>query len=551
MPRDMSWLSPKRRRTTGNLRAVNGTVATNGFSEGITEEMEVPSPGVRRSSVSNGPTTPTTSRPALRPGFLSSSTSALPNNLGDGNLFYAYAQKADDQRSRFLLTFASATVANEWWLLVQAHFADCARPGPQLFLFKTDDLLGKAWKHADFAHLKSKWMYIQFNDAGNVGGAPQGIIPVQDAKGHLLGGAAGSPEAQLGQVRKEARSVRNELGVLENHFERMMEAVEKNTEQIAALAVGRRQDEHALVQAVKDNTTHAHDRNGVNGHTSRRSSRVIWAEYVETLSRRQYESEQKLRETLDEGKGQKRADYLDMSQLSSHLDRIQQMMETQSRERKASAKDFSDSSPKVDFSPVTERLEKVLGAVVSNSALMREMLEARSKDSTGVKAPEAAKIDLGPLTLHLEKIHSAIEQQSSHTLALNDLTKQSRRDAGVDQSKLLSTEHLRKILTAIETGNTHVKGLVMQGQSSPGASAPSFDTSSLEQKLGEYVQALKQTPDSDTSNDSSPLSMKLDRILELQQHAIAQSCVELDLPPLTQRLDDLLDAQHAVASKQQ
>ncbi|KAK6438070.1 hypothetical protein LTR95_005732 [Oleoguttula sp. CCFEE 5521] len=561
MPRDMSWLSPKRRRTTGNLRAVNGTLATNGFSEGITEEMEVPSPGGRRSSVSNGPTTPITSRPTLRPGFLSSSTSALPNDHGDGNLFYAYAQKADDQRSRFLLTFASASVANEWWLLVQAHFSECTRPGPQLFSFKTDDLLGKAWKHADFAHLKSKWMYIQFNDAGNVGGAPQGIIPVQDAKGHLLGGAAGSPEAQLGQVRKETRSVRNELGVLENHFERMMEAVEKNTEQVAALAAGRRENDAAIVQAVKDNSTHAHARNGADGHDepselSGHLGRIgdLLArnqEYVETLSRRQYESEQKLRETLEESKTHKRADYLDMSQLSSHLDRIQQMMETQARERKGSAKGLNDGSSNVDFSPVTEHLEKVLGAVEGNSALMRKMLEARSEDDTVVKVSEAAHIDLGPLTSHLEKIHGAIEQQSSHTLALQDLTKQNQRDAGVDQSRSLGTEHLKKILRAIETSNTHVKGLATQSQSSPSASALSFDTSSLKQKLGEYIEKLDQVSKGAWRNDLTPLSTKLDTLIELQQHSKDHSPVQIDLSPLTQRLDDLLDAQHSVTSKQQ
>ncbi|KAK6433164.1 hypothetical protein LTR95_010664, partial [Oleoguttula sp. CCFEE 5521] len=381
-----------------------------------------------------------------------------------------------------------------------------------------------------------------------------GIIPVQDAKGHLLGGAAGSPEAQL---RKETRSVRNELGVLENHFERMMEAVEKNTEQIAALAVNRKANEQALVQAVKDNTTHAHDREAPNGHseTSELNGHLgrigdLLArnqEYVETLSRRQYESEQKLREALDDSNAQKRSDYLDMSQLSSHLDRIQQMMETQARERKDSAKDLSDTSPRVDFSPVTQRLEKVLGAVESNSALMREMLEARTKDNIVVKAQETTQINIDPLASHLEKIHSAIEQQTSHTLALKDLTKQNRRDAIVDQSKSLSTEHLKKILTAIETGNTHVKSLATQDHSSLGASASSFDTSSLEQKLGEYVEALKPAPD---SNDIGPLSTKLDKIIELQQHANAHSPVEFDLSPLTQRLDDLLDAQHAATSKQ-
>ncbi|KAK1076406.1 hypothetical protein LTR48_009084, partial [Friedmanniomyces endolithicus] len=151
----------------------------------------------------------------------------------------------DNLQSRYLLTFASASTANEWWSLLQTHFPETTRPGPQLFSFKDPhDSLAKTWKHPAFAHLKSKWMYISFSDTqeNGLGGAAQGIIPVQDAQGNMKAGSGlpASPEVigeQVGrEMRRETRSVRNGITKMEEHFERMMEAVERNTAQVAVLA---------------------------------------------------------------------------------------------------------------------------------------------------------------------------------------------------------------------------------------------------------------------------------------------------------------------------
>ena len=78
MPKDMSWLSPKRRRTTGNLKTLpNGQVnsdATNGSAP---------------------PGSPVVVRPPSAHRPISQPVVSTVNNTGDGNLFYAYARKVN------------------------------------------------------------------------------------------------------------------------------------------------------------------------------------------------------------------------------------------------------------------------------------------------------------------------------------------------------------------------------------------------------------------------------------------------------------------------
>lgn len=113
MPRDMSsWLSPKRRRTTGNLRGMNGTVTTNGSGDAMTtvngagSDMSTSPP---QPSIPESPTSPTPGqrrpkavRPASQPVVRRMASSAgSSTGLGEdsGNLFYAYARKVCNPRN--------------------------------------------------------------------------------------------------------------------------------------------------------------------------------------------------------------------------------------------------------------------------------------------------------------------------------------------------------------------------------------------------------------------------------------------------------------------
>lgn len=103
MPREMSWLSPKRRRTTGNVATLananaNGNATPNGNGQDSNGSEPSTSPRVRSpsSSLSRVPMTPKSDPqpPPLRPAFQQTASSAvMPSAMADGNLFYAYARK--------------------------------------------------------------------------------------------------------------------------------------------------------------------------------------------------------------------------------------------------------------------------------------------------------------------------------------------------------------------------------------------------------------------------------------------------------------------------
>ena len=90
MPRDMSWLSPKRRRTTGNVPTTSGRKNSEAGSE-----TALGSPWLE-------PTTPKNERPPSR-AMSNGSSNGVPSlpgssegsrdGSGEGNLFYAYAKR--------------------------------------------------------------------------------------------------------------------------------------------------------------------------------------------------------------------------------------------------------------------------------------------------------------------------------------------------------------------------------------------------------------------------------------------------------------------------
>ena len=342
-------------------------------------------------------------------------------------------------------------------------------------------MLSKAWKHPQFAQLKSKWMYISFSDTNEerLGGAAQGIIPIQDAEGNLLGGGApASPEIR--QVRKEAKEVKNEMGKLEDRFDQMLKAVECNTAQVVSL-LERNEKENGGKHGVGDDFNLSE----LSSHLGRINDLLARnSEHVESLAQKQQENEKQLRAELKEFNSKKRNDPLNMSQLSSHLHRIQNLMEQNLSDRKDSGKELAEPQQpmQVDFSPLTERLGKVQEAVEQNSALIKALLDEGTADSKagtpfwGKDSPAGLKQtpqppDLSPLTEHLEKIHTAIEQQSNHMQALVGFASGGDDDAGTantggsgsgggdtaERSLAPLSEHLEQIYNAIEEGNKHAR----------------------------------------------------------------------------------------------
>jgi hypothetical protein len=93
MPRDMSWLSPKRRRTTTALPTVH-----SGRKNGVVEELSL-SPSPRFTSPKPVLPSPALKQRSSRTFSSASTTSATPAPEGEGSLFYAYARRVCKSRS--------------------------------------------------------------------------------------------------------------------------------------------------------------------------------------------------------------------------------------------------------------------------------------------------------------------------------------------------------------------------------------------------------------------------------------------------------------------
>lgn len=373
-------------------------------------------------------------------------------------------------------------------------------------------------------------MYISFSDTqeDGLGGAAQGIIPVQDARGNMLGGAVSAGQellGQVGQVRKETKIVRDEMTKLEQYFEKMMEAVEKNTEQVVQLAREKQPQGNGPKQ-YKDLQGETFDTgflatqfNNINDLLTKNQ------EHVEGISKKQVASEGQFRTALQDFVSRQKDNYLDMSQLTSHLDRIQKMMETSLKDRhditQELAKHESQAS-KIDFSPLTDRLGKMQESIEENSSIMKSLLEDQRRKEDTAREPESQSVDISPLTQHLQKMQSSIEQQSEHMRALVGYASGELQEAGTnppgdsgERSLAPLGEHLEQIYNAIEEGNEHLKGLSkLDGHLNRIQVSTKRNADQMQQllhKQGNLQSALQGVSE---PTDMTPLAEKLDRVNE-------------------------------------
>ena len=431
-------------------------------------------------------------------------------------------------------------------------------------------------------------MYISFSDASNdgIGGAAQGIIPVQDEYGNMLGGTApASPTRLVKEVRAEAQGVRSEVHKLEEYFEKMMAAVERNTEKIADLADKRMNkprtshdetlDALSLRSGSADSGTV--DMGVLAGHFVRMNDLLAKnSQHVESLAKKQYENEQKLSEAL-QALASKQPNTVDVNRLSSHLDRIQSMMEASVQERKDSARDVSEYQQRpvqIDWSPLIDRLQMVQEAVEQNSQLVKELLE---EGTTEVRPgtpfwgkEQSSTPDLSPLSQHLQRIHEAVEKQSEHMKALVGFasTNEEEREA-VNSKSIVSlaplSEHLEQIYNAIEEGNKHakqptkldIKPLARHLEALHTNSAANVDSlnrliksqdstrEAIEANGGEidftpmteYLEAIKESSDAHTSATKELLASQ-----EATRVAVENNGGEIDFTPMTEYLEAIQES---------
>lgn len=415
---------------------------------------------------------------------------------------------------------------------MKKEFPGTERPGPQLFSFKGDNLLDRAWKHKSFEHLKTKWMYISFGDANSVGGAAQGIIPVQDAQGNLMGGS--SPAAAEEKIAKAAR---HELSELETHIERIMEAVERNAEQIAALTDKQRTIDEEPAKSTNDSGYF--DMSELSSHLGRINDSIEQNfTHIKGLAEKQFENEERLIGTIKESAPDRRADYLDMQQLSAHLDRIQSLMEQNTKERVDSAMAGEETEhsrgPEVDLSPLTELLEKIQSTIQQQSSHMEALVGFATGGGDGDRSstPEP-QADLSPVTGHLESIKSAIEANTSQVKAFTWAQSEDKDRNANDLSSLNS--QLEGVRTAMEENTSHVKTLLDALSADEDGVADlgkGQDLSTLTEHLDKIHSAIEQN----SSHVKSLIELQSER-QETAETNDSTPAEQFDFTPFTDHLD--------------
>ncbi|KAF2677958.1 hypothetical protein K458DRAFT_318196 [Lentithecium fluviatile CBS 122367] len=154
------------------------------------------------------------------------------------NLFYAYAGTVDGggrgegagrangwwadyaKSPPYTLTFASASICERWWSLVQREYPESTRTGPQLFILKGDDVQEQIQNNPRFFDLRNKWFYTEST----------AVIPLQDYKGHLV-------TAAPGPAPKEEKEEAFNMAALTTALDRMNSMINENSAQIRALSV--------------------------------------------------------------------------------------------------------------------------------------------------------------------------------------------------------------------------------------------------------------------------------------------------------------------------
>ncbi|KAG9564989.1 hypothetical protein KCV04_g17251, partial [Aureobasidium melanogenum] len=217
-----------------------------------------------------------------------SSEEPLDSLVGSPTLPYlAYGRRRSSfispfqiNKARYLLSFADAETAQEWWTLMQSEYPDTLRESPNLFSFKNDRTPIKAWENPKFAHLRDKWSYRQTDGKDDktshqqlvsshrrVSSTRTPLMPTL-SEGHVFGGferledpftPAGASNMEFAQLNLASDHIQKSVSqstlqldaLLEGQqasargFQKLSATIERMTLQMEALA--RRQQDHEIV----------------------------------------------------------------------------------------------------------------------------------------------------------------------------------------------------------------------------------------------------------------------------------------------------------------
>ncbi|KAH0026079.1 hypothetical protein KCU78_g4512, partial [Aureobasidium melanogenum] len=487
-----------------------------------------------------------------------SSEEPLDSLVGSPTLPYlAYGRRRSSfispfqiNKARYLLSFADADTAQEWWTLMQSEYPDTLRESPNLFSFKNDRTPIKAWENPKLAHLRDKWSYRQTDGKDDktshqqlvsshrrVSSARTPLMPTL-SEGHVFGGferledpftPAGASNIEFGQLNLASDHIQKSVSqstlqldaLLEGQqasargFQKLSATIERMTQQMEALA--RRQQDHEIV--LRELTAAATANNAASDvqyrHQQAAALQSLQSVIEETCSRVQelylkppptpgpnHEILHDLQEEVSQTSTLLRDLYNrplpdnDPSQ-SEALDKLQKQLLQNTKAIRA-------LTDRPEPASNTETLKKLHKEASQTTAILRGITDRLV--ATESPAPTAPNTDL------LQKLQKDMTKNATLLQTIASNQEASGKQLSTLKSTLDTTNSNQKLLTT-QLKQTHALAETTQASITHLSSAQDTRFSGLEAKMDKQMQQMKKNFSAQLDKQQEVFKGQLDEIL--------------------------------------
>lgn len=458
-------------------------------------------------------------------------------------------------KARYILSFADAETAHEWWTLMQSEYPDTLRESPNLFSFKSDRTPIKAWGNPKFAHLSDKWSYRQTDGKDDkvtsqqqvpshrrISSARTPLMPTV-SEGHVFGGfeklerledpftPAGGSNMEFAQLNLASDHIQKSVSqstlqldaLLEGQqasargFQKLSTTIERMTQQMEALA--RRQQDHEIV--LRELTAAATANNAAGDvqyrHQQAAALQSLQSVIEETCSRVQelylkppptpgpnHEILHELQEEVSQTSTLLKDLYnrpLPESNSAAQTESIQKLQKQLLQNTKA-IRTLSDRPEPVSS---TETLQKLHKEASQTSAILRGITDRLAAATT--PAPVSA-----PNTELLQQLRKDITNNTTLLQTLSNDQKTTKKQLSTLHSTLDTTSTTQKALAA-RLKHTHTLAEATNASISHLSSTQDAKFTALEAKMDKQMQQMKKTMTLQFEKQQETFKGQLDEIL--------------------------------------
>ncbi|KAH0268340.1 hypothetical protein KCU91_g9467, partial [Aureobasidium melanogenum] len=453
-------------------------------------------------------------------------------------------------KARYLLSFADAETAQEWWTLMQSEYPDTLRESPNLFSFKNDRTPIKAWENPRFAHLRDRWSYRQTDGKDDktshqqlvsshrrVPSARTPLMPTL-SEGHVFGGferledpftPAGASNMEFAQLNLASDHIQKSVSqstlqldaLLEGQqasargFQKLSATIERMTQQMEALA--RRQQDHEIV--LRELTAAATANNAASDvqyrHQQAAALQSLQSVIEETCSRVQ---ELYLKPPPTPGPNHEILHELqeEVSQTSTLLrdlynrplpdnDPFQpELLQTIQKQLLQNTKAIRALTDRPEPASKTETLQKLHKEASQTTAILRGITDRLA--ATEAPAPIAPNTDL------LQKLQKDMTKNTTLLQTIASNQEASGKQLSTLKSTLDTTLLNQKLLTT-QLKQTHALAETTQASISHLSSAQDTRFSALEAKMDKQMQQMKKNFSIQLDKQQEVFKGQLDEIL--------------------------------------